>query len=796
MSRGQPFEASTVVSTALVLTVALGAAALVTLPATARAQSVESVARELTTIEGETERLLRSSLRRQNLRSRTYVEERLTDGELFYRLQDYLRASIIFTDIVDNFPQHAGYPDALFLLADSLFQAGDYLGARTRFRLVLDGAGRPSYRPYVQRALGRLIEIAIHIRDFDGVDAYFQVLSRLPPSEVEASTAYFRAKYLYNRAVPTEEVMREAPESEETPTFPQVDLAAVEQARQAFEAVPEGSAYYLQARYFIGVIHTLRGQYPQGIEAFRRVLRTEADTPEQRQVVDLTHLALGRLYYETDQLDQAIEAYQAVPRTSTNFHVALYEISWVYIRLGDSTRAERALEVLSVAAPDSPYIPDGKVLRGNLLLRNGRFDDANEVFREIRQEFGPIRRELDQVRAAHEDLPGYFRGLVRENLDDFDVNSFLPERARRWVNLEGDFERAVGVLSDLSQARQLVQDTSNLIDRLNAALGAPNRVSVFADLREQREGTTALRNRLARARRTLIRIEESNGGSESPELRDVRSQRRRIERTLGRMPTGNDDFVVRDDQLLGRYRTLERDLSNLEVELMGMEARIVATEQFLAATADEQQNAEAVLSELRSHRAAVVSYREDIGAIERLIEVARIQVGVGDARYSRDERLREEYNRLVERERQLTGGGSTGSDRLFGRIVRVEAQLDQRDEEVEAVVEERVSEMRRVIDEEATRLIGYRQSLTELQGETEEVVGGVTYLHFNDVRQRFYDIVLRADVGRIDVTWARREEHRMRVDILTRERSREIMALDDEFRDIMDAGGSSEGEGE
>jgi len=74
------------------------------------------------------------------------------------------------------------------------------------------------------------------------------------------------------------------------------------------------------------------------------------------------------------------------------------------------------------------------------------------------------------------------------------------------------------------------------------------------------------------------------------------------------------------------------------------------------------------------------------------------------------------------------------------------------------------------------------------------VVGGVTAENFDHIRNRFYDIVLRADVGRIDVTWAEREEHRTRVDSLTRDRSREIQSLDDEFRDIMDEGSDTNGD--
>ena len=88
----------------------------------------------------------------------------------------------------------------------------------------------------------------------------------------------------------------------------------------------------------------------------------------------------------------------------------------------------------------------------------------------------------------------------------------------------------------------------------------------------------------------------------------------------------------------------------------------------------------------------------------------------------------------------------------------------------------------------------YRAALGSLEGETEDVVGAITYLNFNRVHDRFYDLVLRADVGKIDVSWARREDHRVRIDTLTRERARELQALDDEFRDVMDQNQGSEDE--
>ena len=765
------------------------------------AQDLATVDQQLTRLESDAHRLSEHPILREPIHGPTYVEERLTDGELFYRLQDYIRASIIFTDIVDNYPNHASFPDALFLLGDSLFRAGDIYGARTRFRQIIDRAADPGFGSYAQRALGRLVDIAIRT-GFDGdndVEPYFNRLSRLPSSEVEAATTYFHAKSLYHHAVPSEEVMRDSANGAVAP--PGLDLDKLEQARAMFEAVQERSPYYPQARYFVGVISTLKGQFPQAIEAFQRVLHAPVSTPEHEQVAELTHVALGRLFYETDQLDQAIEQYQEIQRTSSLFDTALYELAWVFIRQGDSTRAERALEILSVASPESKYIPDGKILRGNLLLRNGRFEDANTTFHEVAVRFGPVRRELDQMIAQHAANPrGFFQDLVRQNLETFDATSFLPPLASQWVRTEGDMSRALTVVSDLATCTTLLRETRDLIEKVNAVLGSPNRVHAFADLRTQRQTSIALRNRLEILRQSVINSEsrETGNGPDSAELQQVRDRRRQIEDLLGRMPRNDEDFVVRNDRVLARYRRLERSLSELQVDLMGIDARIVATNRFIQDTQAQGGVADSagMTGELTNHRAAVEIYRKEIARIRREIELQRLQIGVGDSRYQHDAETRAEYNQLVERERQILaerGVQVAFMVPVFARIQSIETALDAKDHEIDQVAEERSAALKAQVDHEAANVETYQTTRDTLEATAVGVVGDITYANFAQVRQRFYDLVLRADVGRVDVAWADREEHRTRVEMLTRERSRDLRALDDEFREIMDDNGGASG---
>ncbi len=768
----------------------LAASLVASLASQAIAQDLAAANRDLSDLEADAQRLVADPVRPLDLKSATFVEERLTDGELYLRLEDYLRAAILLTDIVEHYPTHRAYPEALFLLGESLFFADDYLGARRRYAQVIDRGVEPAFSPYLQRSLSRLIQIAIHTRDFRDVDTYFSRLDAIPSSTLSITTAYFRAKYLYNRAVPVDDVYNAAANA----AIRGVDQGRLEQARKGFLAIPSGTEFSLRARYFVGTIHTLRGEYLDAIAAFRGILGHEAANEQERGVLELTYLALGRVYYETEQLEQAVEAYRAVEQTSAQFDEALFELAWTYIRMGDAIQAERALEVLSVAAPDSPLNADGKVLRGDLLARNGRYDEAEVVFDEVRATFGPIRDELSARRSEHPNLQAYFRGVVRENLDDFDIDDFLPESARRWIELEGDYDRALDVLADLSEAKQLVQETNELADRITAALRAPNRISVFADLRRQRERTTGLRNRAARARGSLVEAESLVRGNRQGEAARVRSRRREVQADVMKMPVDTEDFVDRDMERLSEFRAAERDLQALRIEILGLEARIVASRAGLPAIDPQKANRQALAEQLAEHEGEIQEYEEQLTWIRRRLEVGRLHVGVGDKRYEADDLERDRFIDLVERERQLAGSGGSQFDAAFSRVTALERRLDQRDTELAAVVKRRVSQMLATVDKETTNLRRYRAALGSLEGEAEEVVGAITYLNFNRVHDRFYDLVLRADVGKIDVSWARREDHRVRIDTLTRKRARELQALDDEFRDVMDQDQGGEGE--
>jgi hypothetical protein len=543
----------------------------------------------------------------------------------------------------------------------------------------------------------------------------------------------------------------------------------------------------------------LRGQLGPAVDAFRRVSKLKPTTDAHRRVVDLSFLAMGRIHYEFSHVEHAIEAYQAVHRTSPLFDTALYEIAWVYIRMGDATRAERALEVLSVAVPDSRHIPDGKLLRGNLLLRAGRFDDASGVFEDVTQQFGPVRDELNGLVASRESPEAYFQDLVRNNLESFDAEAFLPPLALQWASSEGEMGRAMGSLGDLAQAKQLTDETESIVLRLRGALGSGDPVNVFRDMRFERERTIALNNRVAKLKADLLAADaKAVAGVASPDLTSVRQKRRDVETKLAAAPQKAEELQKRAAQGTHAYTALDKDLSRAKVDLLGIEAQITATNRFLEQTpgAREPSATTAVQSELNTQRAALKAYRDQVEKLTIDIEAARLHVGVGDEVSAREKALREEHAQLVAQERallkQLNAPIDPRIDAALTRTTNAQAKLAARDAEIDSVVAERVANMQLVLDEESQKLVGYRARLGELEQDAVMVVGGVAYANYRKVQRRFYDLVLRADVGIVDVAWAIREEHRLNAERLTRDRARSLKALADEYRDITDEAESAE----
>ena len=133
----------------------------------------------------------------------------------------------------------------------------------------------------------------------------------------------------------------------------------------------------------------------------------------------------------------------------------LHELAWVYVRLGDYQRAQRALEVLTITDPNRLDIADGSLLRADLLLRSGEFKNALDLYQSVRGRFDPIRDSVDRFISTTSDPAAYYDRLTAD--PDIQTDDKLPPLALAWAREMAEDENVFVVIDDARRSRDLIK---------------------------------------------------------------------------------------------------------------------------------------------------------------------------------------------------------------------------------------------------------------------------------------------------------------------------------------------------
>lgn len=730
---------------------------------------------------------------------RLTAEQRIANGEMLFRTKDYARAGVVFSEIIEEFPTTVpAHADALWLRGETYYATHEYLSARRDYRAIVEHGTEPRFVPYFGKALARLVDVCLRVNDIKGLDEVFAKLNQVPPAQVDAALIYAKGKAY----------------------FAKQDYS---QAMSAFQQVPNGGEYTHQARYFQGLVsikttkagtpaspdgakRAVPANYKPAIDMFRVATELPPDTEAHRHVIDLSWMAIGRLFYEMESYTQAAEAYSKVGRESPEFSTMLYELAWVYVRLGDVQRAERALEVLQITDPGSPLVGDGSLLRADLLLRAGAFDKSLQLYESVKAQYDPMRAKVEAFLDSTKDVRVYYDKLSQQQLDVLDQNEALPSLAIRWAREAEDGPMAFAVIDDVNQCKTLIKQSYALIDKLTTIINASNRVRAFPELLAGEERALGLINRISRARLEIARgLDREEPGDLGGEIGEVRKQRRALMGQVGELPTNTAEFAQRDYDGTKVWNKLSQEITRRGVEIDHLQATVNGLRRMLkedaqrgvtrdAATLqrfnDEIDNVE---RDLKSHTAAVTELR-------RQIEIGRAQIGLGDARYQNDALARVQFRDALDREIQLATQGQAGGNaqKYAARVQPVLAQartaedkLVQLFAQMEAEVASKINGIRDKIEAERVKINGYNMQLGTLDAEAKDVVGQVAKKNFELVRDRLRNIVLRADVGITEQAWEVREEELERVHNLQTERAREEQLLDEELKEVLDDSGET-----
>ena len=707
------------------------------------------------------------------------LERRFSDGEIQYLLQDWPTASVLFYDLLADkaFDRNSRRPDALWYLADALYQQQSYGSSRLYLRELLQ-QDTPRYR----EALSRYLDVGSKLNDWGDLEPYL-ARARGPDGQLPADIAYVHAKWLARRT----------------------DLPAAERQRRAAEAFTpltgEGNRFRLPSLYFLGVLRVQAQDYEGAMARFGEVAKSKPADERQLRIVELAHLGMARLLIETGHLPEAVDEYQAISQESPAFPEALYEMAWAKVRSEDWAGARNATDILLLVAPDSPLAPEAQILQGHLLLKLKKYKEATETYNGVISTYAPVRDEIDRMLAVQKDPIAYFDNLLARNEKALDVNTLLPPLALKWASAQEDVGQALRVVGALEGGKKGVTDSRAIAERILKALDERG-AEAFPSLQEGTTRAEAVANGLASAEATLDSAEVEAldpvlTHEERLELGRIQANLASGRARLGALPATPAEVTARRTRMQGRMDAMDREAFRLGTELQSMTAMLVATQKWVADTRnqrrdgpeDEKQFTERLMSEQRSLQALEQE-------VSRLRGELVAQRGLVDTTISGEEGIRQEMAQASSSMRGILSGVeprvSGEGTQFLARTRDLRTQigaLQQRTATAQSGLRERVrlkgEEIREKVVAESKLLEGYGRDVGNVSGDAQQLVGRMAYDSFRRVRRQFYDLVLKADVGVVDSAFTRKQTQTTSIQKVASQKEEELRALDEDFRPVL-----------
>jgi DNA repair exonuclease SbcCD ATPase subunit len=275
------------------------------------------------------------------------------------------------------------------------------------------------------------------------------------------------------------------------------------------------------------------------------------------------------------------------------------------------------------------------------------------------------------------------------------------------------------------------------------------------------------------------------------EMQDVQEQYEEV-------PHTRQEVEAREEFLGKEFGEMRAELDRLSRQIDGQRQQLKDINQYVGENLEggmsqkRRQRIEELRAEVRNN---ISQLEEREKALRQELAVSRQKMGVGDAVTDKERELRQRYqNLLADRQaflKQFQGRVSTGKQDTLQRIEQAWSQLPKVDErlqsffaEMNRIASEKAADLRETIARERQMLERREQRLASLRSSARGTIAGMAMRNYAQVKDQFDAIVLRGDVGLIDVAWRKKEGMTDKIDQLRENRRSELEALRDSFEEV------------
>jgi hypothetical protein len=282
-------------------------------------------------------------------------------------------------------------------------------------------------------------------------------------------------------------------------------------AARYLQKVEEGEDDYPRARYLLGVaqLDPSIDKKPEALSNFEQaIVAGEEAAGANQEILNLSYLALARVFYEVGLYDVALFYYQKVPSDSARSADATFEKAWTYFMKNDFDRALGVFHTLHSPYYTQWYFPDLYILEATVYLNLCKFKKSKKSLARFQTKYLDERPRLknflnkvdnpktywkivtapDSLEpGAAPDLPKMFVNAVLDDQEFYDIYNVIQllrkEKAALKANISGLGDFGQQVLQQVN--RQLdtkVREGGILVrQKLNEVDQGLERLSLAAD---------------------------------------------------------------------------------------------------------------------------------------------------------------------------------------------------------------------------------------------------------------------------------------------------------------------------
>lgn len=734
--------------------------------------------------------LIDNDLRTAMARERKYpLDRRFIEATLAYERGNLSTASVLLTDLVSDaeFQKMRDYGDALYMLGDSMYRMRNYLGAKRYLDLILRQTGSPHYQP----ALQALADIAVRLRRMEEVEDYAKRLTNVPAGQRKSELLYQFGRSFFS-------------------------AGSYDRAVSFLEQIAVGEVRWPHAHFYIGAAHVAKNRIPDATREFLAVVANGKNIDEARktpqEVLDFANIALGRLYLQDKQYDDAALHYQAVDRNSPVYEESLFELAATYVAAKKADKALETLDVLLLTVSDDNVAVQAAVLRGRINMLNKSYDAADASYQDVVDRYSAITGELTRFASSDKNLEQFFTWLLNRGSDEYSVVRPVSDRVARYIENDEDIQRVVALFDEMSAERAEVKEASRLAATIEAALKESSRLDMFPELKDGWMRVVENQNRSVDTGRRIVELlrtyaEPRMTAEERIRADALRAERKRLEEAFAKVPATKGDYIERQRRVDSGFANLAADVGILKTQLAGVKDQVLAVEKMLNERVFGEQGLvlpkdreNEIRTELQAAKDEVRRIFRDIEALTQDVEVYAQGVGAGD-KVSRDESTVRVALLATQRAEQMlyatilerTGERSNEVVRL--RVART--QLEQIGVGMEgslAVISSRAGErlagIAKILTVEKRNIAEYQVTVRAYEDNARSLSRDVGFGMIRNAQRRLADILLEADLGLVDVAWQRKQEKTSAIRELQEERTQRIRTLGEILDNLTNDGGA------